>query len=444
MDGVEQEECFSDVFVESDDIVEVPVAYPHAVNGAELADSICEIIQKHMRLSKHQASVVALWCIGTYCMGSWRIWPKLLINSPQKRCGKTTLLTVVEAMCLNSFVVASITPAVFYRVIEKYKPTILIDEGDISVSKNDELNAIINAGHTRRTSKVVRCGAAANNFEPEVFDVWAPQVIAAIGVLKDTLHDRSIIVPLERKSSDQVVERLPVDFFEGNRKLRSMCLRWSLDSAELLANGKIVIPSCGNDRAEDNWLPLFALTEVLGGQWPEKVRSAYVAMTSTPSECENVGEVLLSDISGVITGYGSKDVIFSRVLVSMLNGLEDAPWSEFSGGKRLTQHKLANLLKPFRIRPTTVQQGSGSDRDQAKGYKIGALRELIRCYVPQVRQTVTSLQTTDTKGSTNLQSVTKVEAVTEPYSAKARFLGGCNAVTDSVGGVNNGSDKWAT
>ena len=52
---------------------------------------------------------------------------------------------------------------------------------------------------------VTRC--EARGWEPDHFPVYGPKAFAAIGRLPDTLADRCICIPMQRKSASQTVAR---------------------------------------------------------------------------------------------------------------------------------------------------------------------------------------------------------------------------------------------
>src|SRR4029077_15747650 len=78
------------------------------------------------------------------------------IESPEKRCGKTTLLSVLAELVNRPIVAANISSSAFFRVIEEMRPTLLIDECDTFIQGNDELRGILNAGYKYKTAFVVR------------------------------------------------------------------------------------------------------------------------------------------------------------------------------------------------------------------------------------------------------------------------------------------------
>jgi hypothetical protein len=66
---------------------------------------------------------------------------------------------------------ANITVAALYRTIDRYQPTLLIDEADtIFVNgSNAELRGVLNAGLYKSNAFVLRCGERQ---EPKMHSVW--------------------------------------------------------------------------------------------------------------------------------------------------------------------------------------------------------------------------------------------------------------------------------
>ena len=154
------------------DVVEELTPWSEPVDGVTLLDSIADSFGRHVVLPPGVRTVVTLWSAGSFCMDAWRIWPKLLITSPEKRCGKSTLLEALEGICYRPLLTSSITASSLFRCIEEWAPTLLIDEADTFAKDNDELNGIINAGHTKRTATVIRSEKEGDSFKPKRFSVW--------------------------------------------------------------------------------------------------------------------------------------------------------------------------------------------------------------------------------------------------------------------------------
>src|SRR5215472_7482732 len=93
-------------------------------------------------------------------------------------------------------VASGITAAALFRTIEAARPTLLLDEADAYARDNEDLRAMLDAGH-RRDGAVIR--TVGDNHEPRQFSAWAPVALAAIGHLHSTIEDRSIIIRLRRR-----------------------------------------------------------------------------------------------------------------------------------------------------------------------------------------------------------------------------------------------------
>ena len=126
------------------------------------------------------------------------------------------MLKLLGALACKPLAAASLTPAVLYRVVEAYAPTILVDEADTFLAEQDELRGILNAGHDRHSAVVPRC--VGDDFEPKVFHVFGAVAIAAIGKLPDTLMDRSVVIEMKRKAPAREAAEAPAAPARGARR----------------------------------------------------------------------------------------------------------------------------------------------------------------------------------------------------------------------------------
>ena len=347
--------------------------WPEKVNGAVLLNEIREVINDHLIIPKWVDIATSLWVVLTYCFSSMRILPLLGVTSPEKRCGKTTFAEVLQGLVLNAVIASNISSAVLYRLIEKYKPTLLVDEADTFLVDNDELRGVFNAGHTKKSAFVWRVNT--ETLEPEKFSVWGPKVVLMIGNLPGTMEDRSIRVGMRRKAPGESVKKLTLDFEEEQLHIRRKCMRWCTDNSLLNADPKI--PNVGNDRASDNWLPLLAIADKAGGDWPELARAAMVALEHDEfDEADSVGQMLLADIKKIFEKTECEQ-IFSKNLVEHLIQLEDRPWFEWRCGNPLTQNTLSKILKPFGIRSKQIRISGKKQR----GYTVKNFHDSFKRYL---------------------------------------------------------------
>jgi putative DNA primase/helicase len=351
-----------------------------AVHGADLADRIATTITAHIRFtSAAEADAVALWAIGTFLIDRWPLYPRLAILSPEKRCGKTTLLEVLEGLSLKSLILGNTSTAATFRIIDALQPTLLLDEADAWLRQNEELRGVINAGHRKRSAKIVRMVEKNGDHVAKIFNTFAAMAIAGIGRLPDTIEDRSVIVQLRRKTAGETLDRMPRDFFERHQPMRRQALRWALDHANAILASKALPPSAlAGDRAADNWQPLFQIADILGGNWRARAGSAFKVFAGRAADDGNMsgGELLLRDLAEILPRWTGDRITSAELLAELLADTE-GPWSTWSRGQPLTAHALARFLKAYGIKPRQAfHQGI-----KTRHFLVEDLHEAVQRYV---------------------------------------------------------------
>ena len=120
--------------------------WPEPVDGNLLLLDMVQVLRLMVVLPKWAAETLALWILHTYAFLLHNVSTYVGIESPEKQCGKTTLLTLLSQLVCRPEIAANISPSAFFRVIEETRPTLLIDEGDTFLKKHGELRGILNAG----------------------------------------------------------------------------------------------------------------------------------------------------------------------------------------------------------------------------------------------------------------------------------------------------------
>jgi len=257
---------------------------------------------------------------------------------------------------------------------------------------------------------VIRTVEVNGTHEPRTFSVWGAQAIASIGAQMDTLEDRAIVIGLRRKLPSEAVSELPVEYFEGRQNARRRLMRWARDNGGRIADLDLQPPPCGNDRARNNWAPLFRISAILGGPWPERVSAAYLAKEAGDDDRdETAGVMALRDVMAVFED-DAVDRIQSSVLVASLNEMPDRPWPEWRHGKSMTANSMARLLKPFGVRPRDLRFGTKN----TKGYERTPVEAAFQryCQAPPA-QTATPRQSNEIKSLSPVQTATRTADVVD-------------------------------
>ena len=294
---------------------------------------------------------------------SFSVLPMLNVYSPVMRCGKSRLLDLIGALVPRPLAASNLTHAVVFRTIDRYRPTLLMDEVETYLQGDEAMRGVLNGGHAKGSAVVVRL--IGNDYEPRCFSTYCPKVVAGIGRRAPTLEDRSISIELRRRAPGEKIEPLRLDQLHRLEPLRRRAARWADDHRDELALLDPEMLDLGGDRAHDNWRPLFAVAALAGGHWPEAVRKAALLLSRRPG-VEEHAVTLLGDLRDLFMLAGV-DRLASEDAVRGLSILEERPWSEWRAGQPLTPAQLATLLRPFAIRPQTLKLGA---RHTLKGYHI--------------------------------------------------------------------------
>ncbi|MFC7646602.1 hypothetical protein ACFQX6_43105 [Streptosporangium lutulentum] len=119
-------------------------------HGAILLDALLAALTRYVILPSPEAAwAVTLWVAASHGQPAWAHAPRLVIRAPEKRCGKSRLLDVVEATCHNPFITVNSSSAAVYRSITDDPPTMLVDEADTifgpKADGNEDLRGLLNA-----------------------------------------------------------------------------------------------------------------------------------------------------------------------------------------------------------------------------------------------------------------------------------------------------------
>ncbi len=365
-----------------------PEPWPEPLDGAELLEELTTVFCRYLVLPEGAAEVMALWVVHTHTVETAEITPRLALLSPDKRCGKTRVLEVLQKLVRCPLSTSNTSAAAVFRSIEAWFQTLIIDEGYTFLGDKDDLRGILNSGHSRAMGFVIRVEGEGRK-EPRLFSTFAPVAIAQIGKLAPTLEDRSIIVSMHRKTRAERVEKLRIRRTADLDTLARKVARWAEDNLEALAEAVPETPDALHDRAADNWEHLLAIADLAGGPWPERARAVAVALScGAEAEVSSLREQLLIDVQHLFAERNA-DRLPSKAICDALAELEDRRWPEYNRGKPISPNQLARLLKPFEVKPKTLRFEEGTK----KGYELGDFAETFERYTPpqRSRNTVTSL-----------------------------------------------------
>jgi hypothetical protein len=348
------------------------------IDGAGLLDAVRTALTTFVVLPTPQAAdAVTLWIAATHGQPAWAHAPRLVIRGPEKRCGKSRLLDVVEATCHDPFLTVNASSAAVYRSITEDPPTMLVDEADTifgpKADGNEDLRGLLNAGH-QRNRPAKRYDAATNRVES--IPTFAMAALAGIGAMPDTIEDRAVVIRMRRRAPGETVA--PYRHRRDRPGLRGLAERlaeWLRPDLAVLERAEPGMPV--EDRAADTWEPMVAVADHAGAHWPDRARAAVLALTAEAADNSQVS-VRVRLLTDCRSAFGPDTALATAVLLDRLKSDPDAPWRDY-GPTGLTPARLGALLREYDIRSANIRFPDGV---QAKGYQRADFLDAWTRYCP--------------------------------------------------------------
>jgi hypothetical protein len=413
--------------------------WPEPVAAADMLNDLARAIRRHVILPASAVDCIALWIAHTWVYDRFQHSPRLSVTSPAKRCGKSTLLDVLRATCHRPLKSDNISASGVFRTVEALRPlTLLIDEADSFLADNEELRGILNSGF-EQSGEVLRVVEVKDEWQPVRFATYCPVALAGIGALPGTLEDRAVPVVLQRKGAGETVMKLRSPGARAAlHDLARKLARWAKDRRCYLPTDPPV-PDAMGDREGDIAVPLLAIADDAGGEWPARARRALLDLFGVRAKAEGTmesGALLLADIRQLFVGMSALRLTSAQI-VEHLAQLEERPWPEWRHGRPMTAPQLARALAPFGVRPNTIRTGG----ETAKGYHRETFAEAWGRYLPAETPSFSYKGVVEpshrhnpgnSKPSGEFASVTPSDGVTERTVAKVAEYKARDGVTDET------------
>jgi len=363
------------------------------LQGIGVVADVARFVATYIALPESSVLVISSWVLAAWLADKFDRFPHLAITSPEKRCGKTRLLQVIERVVPKPYNTANISPAALYRLVEKERPTLLLDEAQSVVRRASESSEIIrelfNAG-IDRNARIVRCGG--KNFdEIREFAIYSPKVIALIGELDGVLADRCLPIRLERKTDADEVAPYRSRMVEPlGQTLTKQIENWVADHAEEVASKYDKLEPFGiqNDRMAELLLPLQAVLTVAGASLLPVLEQFAFDVEAAEADRMSPGALLLQACREILNDKNT--FISTASLLTELAGRSEEPWSHWNRNQPINGESLARLLKPYGIRPDRQQKKFKEKVVTTRGYLRSSFETAWAKYLPTPRNNPTT------------------------------------------------------
>lgn len=366
------------------------------ISGVELLCAVEGFLRQYVAMPSPAAyDAVVLWIAQAHAIEAFDATPRLGLLSPERECGKSRALEVIDLLVPSPMQSVSASPAAMFRAISDlgHRPTFLFDEIDTvfgpKAKEHEDLRALINAGH-RRGAVVHRCVGDGSDQHVQEFPVFAAVALAGIGNLPDTILSRTIHIPMRRRAPGEHVDPFRSrKAIPAGHHLRDQLELWASTSIGQLSESEPEMPTGVTDRQADVWEPLLAIADHVGSDWPSRARRACAEFVAAKQDDEpTLGTKLLADTRQV---FGGADNMDTKSMLQALVDLEEAPWHDMHG-RPLDDRRMARILRGYGIRSQKLRLGAHTQQ----GYRRESFEDAWNRYLPPIPGTTGTTGTTGT------------------------------------------------
>jgi hypothetical protein len=340
------------------------------VDGAALIEQIERRITRHVLMVSNAGTIgAAFWTLQTWLHSSIALFSPILAPwSAEAEQGKTTLLEVISWMVPRPH--KEVTPTIsLYQTIDAEEPTLFIEEGE-KLFKDRKLHEIINASWTRG-SLVYRMIRGVRT----PFRIFCPKAIALLGRndVPASSATRCIFIGMMAPTADEKVEPFKQEDDEKLREIRLKAARWAADHMAALRNATPSMPPGFINRLANNWSLMFAMADLIGGDWPQRLRLAATQLAPIDEQNVTWSKRLLAEFRAAFE-VAQRRYVTSKEIHQRLVEDELGPWGNYHG-HQITQREIAHILRSaYQIHHQKV----GPEDNRVWGYRADDFAERFK------------------------------------------------------------------
>jgi hypothetical protein len=367
-----------------------------------LINQVVDFYRQYLSCSPEQLDLLALWTLHTHMFLAAPFSPSLNIHSREKQSGKTVCLQLLRLLCDDPWMHTAVAPSLLLRQLTNAEPnhfigTLLLDDCHATLGSsrmNVKLQGLLTASFQQHGCYTVELKEG----DSRVFDdihVFFPTAFAGHGRLHSSLAERSISIALESKEpvlrcqpkacpeasaeGEPGSSFKPFRFYEAQKSARplSEALReWGAANDEFFSSiapyKDDQFPSEFTFRQRDCAEPLLHIADFIGGEWPQRARTALVnAFALAAFEDFYSSKQVLSDLRDAFAAKDNPEWISTADLIEFLHAMDNRQWDQWNKAKPMKPQDLASLLKPFGIHPENHRT---SPKTVLKGYDLETLQ----------------------------------------------------------------------
>jgi len=205
------------------DVVLLPSGPEEYGSDSELLAEIRAFIHRYVDVTPLFEEIASYYVLLTWIYDAFNELPYLRVRG-DFGSGKTRFLLTVGSVCYKPiFASGSSTVSPLFRILDAFRGTLIIDEGDFRLSdEKAEVVKILNNGNARGFPVLRSEANGKKEFDPRAYEVFGPKLVATRGFFEDrALESRCITEDMGQAS---LRDDIPLNLDESH-KAEALALR---------------------------------------------------------------------------------------------------------------------------------------------------------------------------------------------------------------------------
>ena len=209
------------------DVVLLPSGPEEYGSDSELLSEIRAFIHRYVDVSPLFEEIASYYVLLTWVYDAFNELPYLRVRGDYGS-GKTRFLLTAGSLCYKPiFASGASTVSPLFRIIDAFRGTLIIDEGDFRVSdEKAEVVKILNNGNARGFPVLRSEVSGRKEFDPRAYTVFGPKIVASRGFFEDRALESRFLT--EEMGQGRLREDIPISLGESHkeeaRRLRNKLL----------------------------------------------------------------------------------------------------------------------------------------------------------------------------------------------------------------------------
>ena len=386
--------------INGDELTEGAVLLPSDIEDygdeKELIEEIKAHIHKYVDVLPFFETISAYYVLLTWLYDEINTLPYLRALG-DTGCGKSRYEDVVGRICYKATIVSgAITPAPIYRLIRKWRGTLIIDEGDFRASdEQNEVVKILNCGFERGRPVVRSQKDTPDNLQ--FLPTFSPKILSSRKRFKDVaLESRCLTEIMKETDREDIPYLLPPEFYEVEASLRNKLLLFRFKnhgSVDILKAQKLKTVKVEDrlKQAVSSFVVLFANNEEVYKGFINFLVSYNAELVE--ERADTIEGAIINAISEILKRtlhtvpltdvQNDRNVLFTNedlkgVYITATDIAEHL--KENNGLQDVTSRGVGRRLKTLGI--ISKKKGTGAERRRYLDLKERSLAKLIKKYIP--------------------------------------------------------------